>query len=104
MQKINLLILFMFIINISNLISYEIKKDEIIKIETLVIAFEGVAGGEFNTNFSVKKEDKNKSPAEVLGIGLVNFINQKGAENIIEIKTINHIGSLAFVVIYKEKK
>ncbi|PRQ89412.1 hypothetical protein [Borreliella burgdorferi] len=106
MQKINLLMLFMFIISINNLISYEIKKDEIIKIKTLVIAFRGVgvAGGEFEANFSVKKEDKNKYPPEVLGIGLVDFINQKGAENIIEIKTINHIGGLAFIVIYKEKK
>ncbi|WP_418455580.1 hypothetical protein QIA17_06250 (plasmid) [Borreliella californiensis] len=102
MQKINLLILFMFIINISNLISYEIKKDEIIKVKTLIAAFKSPSESYFN--FSVKKEDTNKPPAEVLGIGLVNFINQIGAENIIEIKTINHIGGLAFVVLYKEKK
>ncbi|WP_215538943.1 hypothetical protein [Borreliella bavariensis] len=99
MQKINLLILFMFIISISNLISYEIQKDEIIKVKALT-AF----GNNPDYNFPVKKEDKNKSPIVILGIVLENFINQIGAENIIEVKSLNHLMGFAFVVVYKEKK
>ncbi|MCD2401835.1 hypothetical protein LRB67_06195 [Borreliella bissettiae] len=102
MQKINLLMLFMFIISISNLISYEIQKDEIIKVLTLIVGFKGP--GEPYFNFSVKKEDTNKHPIEVLGMGLVNFINQIGAENILEVKSLSHLMAFSFVVLYKEKK
>ncbi|WP_421136304.1 hypothetical protein QIA36_05610 (plasmid) [Borreliella yangtzensis] len=102
MKKINLLMLFMFIISVSNLISYEIKKDEIIKVKTLIMGKD--ADGKLIGNFPVKKEDENKFLAEILGIGLENFINQIGAENIIDIKTINHLAGHAFVVVYKEKK
>ncbi|MBB6043517.1 hypothetical protein QIA34_06200 (plasmid) [Borreliella yangtzensis] len=99
MQKINLLMLFMFIISVSNLISYEIKKDEIIKVKTLIT---GKLKDEYT--FPVKKEDKNKNPGEILGIGLENFINQIGAENIIEVKVLSHLMVVGFVVVYKEKK
>ncbi|ACN55418.1 hypothetical protein CV684_05675 [Borreliella burgdorferi] len=102
MQKINLLMLFMFIISIGNLISYEIKKDEIIKVKTLIVGYKGP--GESESNFSVKKEDKNKSPLELLGIGLENFINQIGAENILEIKSLSHLVGFGVIVVYKEKK
>ncbi|WP_418885728.1 hypothetical protein [Borreliella tanukii] len=98
MQKINLLILFMFIIGINNLISYEIQKDEVIKVKTLILS----QNPEYN--FPVKKEDKNKNPFEILRIGLENFINQIGAENIVEVKTLSHLMGVGFVVIYKEKK
>ncbi|WP_421136363.1 hypothetical protein QIA36_06500 (plasmid) [Borreliella yangtzensis] len=98
MQKINLLILFMFIISASNLISYEIKKDEIIKVKTLILS------NEPEYNFPVKKEDINKNPFEILRISLENFINQIGAENIIEIKTLSHLMGVGFIVVYKEKK
>ncbi|WP_418909527.1 hypothetical protein QIA41_06180 (plasmid) [Borreliella sinica] len=98
MQKINLLILFMFIIGINNLISYEIKKDEIIKVKTLMLS----KNPEYN--FPVKKEDENKNPFEILRIGLENFINQVGPENIFEVKTLSHLIGTGFVVIYKEKK
>ncbi|OJH14122.1 hypothetical protein ER70_10610 (plasmid) [Borreliella bissettiae] len=102
MQKINLLILFMLIISISNLISYEIKKDEIIKVKTLIIGFKGPSEPYFN--FPIKKEDKNKSLFEIIGIGLENFINQIGAENILEVKSLSHLMGFSFVVVYKEKK
>ncbi|WP_215536819.1 hypothetical protein [Borreliella bavariensis] len=101
MQKINLLILFMFIISISNLISYEIQKDEIIKVKTLIIFHRN---GKTDCNFPVKKEDENKSTVEILGIGLENFINQIGAENILEVKSLSHLVGFGFVVVYKEKK
>ncbi|WP_420025098.1 hypothetical protein QIA36_05465 (plasmid) [Borreliella yangtzensis] len=101
MQKINLLMLFMFIISVSNLISYEIKKDEIIKVKTLIALDEG---GKPKINFPVKKEDKNKTLFEIFGIALENFINQIGAENIIDIKTLNHLMGFGLIVVYKEKK
>ncbi len=99
MQKINLLILFIFIVGISNLISYEIKKDEIIKVKILTAFGQGP-----DYNFPVKEKDKNKHPIEILGIGLENFINQIGAENILEIKSLSHLMGFSFVVVYKEKK
>ncbi|WP_420025429.1 hypothetical protein [Borreliella valaisiana] len=102
MKKINLLILFMFIISVSNLISYEIKKDEIIKVKILTIGKND--DGKLVSNVPVKKEDKNKTPIEIFGMGLENFINQIGAENIIDIKILNHLSGHAFVVVYKEKK
>ncbi|MGF7102158.1 hypothetical protein [Borreliella kurtenbachii] len=39
-----------------------------------------------------------------MGIGLENFINQIGAENILEVKQLSHLVGFAFVVVYKEKK
>ncbi|MBB6043605.1 MULTISPECIES: hypothetical protein [Borreliella] len=104
MQKINLLMLFMFIISVSNLISYEIKKDEIIKVKTLIALDEGGDNHKLNINFPVKKEDKNKTLFEIIGIGLEYFINQIGAENIVEVKSLNHLMGFGLIVVYKEKK
>ncbi|WP_420025166.1 hypothetical protein QIA36_06325 (plasmid) [Borreliella yangtzensis] len=104
MQKINLLMLFMFIISVSNLISYEIKKDEIIKVKTLAIDKDENDEPKITFPITIKKEDKNISLLEILGIGLENFINQIGVENIIDIKTLNYLAGFAFFVVYKEKK
>ncbi len=104
MQKINLLMLFMFIISINNLISYEIKKDEIIKVKTLIALDQGGDDHKHNINFPIKKEDKNKTLFEIIGIGLENFINQIGAENILEVKSLNHLVGFGVIVVYKEKK
>ncbi len=94
--------LFMFIISIGNLISYEIQKDEIIKVKTLIVSYKGP--GESESNFPIKKEDKNKTLFEIIGIGLENFINQIGAENILEVKSLNHLVGFGVIVVYKEKK
>ncbi|WP_420025254.1 hypothetical protein QIA34_06370 (plasmid) [Borreliella yangtzensis] len=82
----------------------KLKKDEIIKVKTLIALDEGGDNHKLNINFPVKKEDKNKTLFEIIGIGLEYFINQIGAENIVEVKSLNHLMGFGLIVVYKEKK